>query len=41
MSWLGLKKSLSRANISLLQKTRAIERTVDSDYEEAFRHFEE
>ena len=41
MSWLGFKKSLARANIAFLQKTGAIERTADNDYEEVSRHFEE
>jgi hypothetical protein len=41
MSWLGFKKSLARANIAFLQKTGTIERTIDTEYEEAACHFEE
>jgi amphiphysin len=43
MSWAGFKKSINRANTSLLQKTGQIERTVDhefADEEAKFKAFE-
>jgi len=43
MSWAGFKKSINRANTTLLQKTGQIERTVDhefADEEAKFKAFE-
>jgi len=43
MSWAGFKKTINRANTSLLQKTGQIERTVDhefADEEAKFKAFE-
>lgn len=39
MSWRGFTKAVDRASTSLMQKTGAIEKTVDKDYEDEEKRF--